>query len=494
AIHNCVVGVVLVVGVLDLLAAGLEGEEDHVVVAAGDLVVILVHAQVHDGGNAVVAAVVAHVDGIGSNTAIIHDGGSVVDAGVGTVIGVLPIIGAASGISSHHEHRLAVGIDVVGALLGIGGVGHALVSQVDPGHAVPQLEGIDSRRNLGVLGVEILQAILAVGGLLHQDNLRFGFTNLQLRTIASEVVGVVLLGVDGLHLAVIGDQSGLVRGESNAGTLQSAQIGVVSDVVLSLLDVDGIAVGIQVHDILAVDAQAALAAVHRIHLGEVILGLTQVDGLAGNLSGQSALSGLSSLDRLDLVVGIGEEDDLVVLETSGLELVVGTQAGGGAVLSSQLGQGDVSILGVGLGHNLVDLSHVGVDSHDGDIVGILIQIGLDQSAVADVALRNGRVGELQLADLQVVALGDLGGLVSLNAVHEDGSGLILVGHAQVRVDLAQLHVGGVGGVSGLGEGANLNALEAPGVGGTAEVIGGVGGQAQVGEVSLSELHLVVVVD
>ncbi|CAN4071021.1 acyl carrier protein, partial [Dysosmobacter welbionis] len=77
-------------------------------------------------------------------------------------------------------------------------------------------------------------------------------------------------------------------------------------------------------------------------------------------------SGLSSLDRLDLVVGIGEEDDLVVLETSGLELVVGTQAGGGAVLSSQLGQGDVSILGVGLGHNLVDLSHVGVDSHDGD--------------------------------------------------------------------------------------------------------------------------------
>ena len=74
-------------------------------------------------------------------------------------------------------------------------------------------------------------------------------------------------------------------------------------------------VGIQVHDILAVDAQAALAAVHRIHLGEVILGLTQVDGLAGNLSGQSALSGLSSLDRLDLVVGIGEEDDLVVLET-----------------------------------------------------------------------------------------------------------------------------------------------------------------------------------
>ncbi|CAN4071020.1 Biotin carboxyl carrier protein of acetyl-CoA carboxylase, partial [Dysosmobacter welbionis] len=106
----------------------------------------------------------------------------------------------------------------------------------------------------------------------------------------------------------------------------------------------------------------------------------------------------------------------------------------------------------------------------------------------------GRVGELQLADLQVVALGDLGGLAGLNAVHEDGSSLVLVGHAQVRVDLAQLHVGGVGGVSGLGEGANLNALEAPGVGGTAEVIGGVGGQAQVGEVSLSELHLVVVVD
>ena len=155
-------------------------------------------------------------------------------------------------------------------------------------------------------------------------------------------------------------------------------------------------------------------------------------------------------------------------------------------------QGDIGFLRVGLSNHLVNLSHIGVDSHDGDIVSVLIQESLDLGAVAHIA-GHGTI-ELELTDLQVIALGNLGKLVSLHTIHIDLSLFVLIGHTQVGVDLADLHVGGVGGISGLGEGANLDALEAPGVSRTAEVINGVGLQNQLVEVLLSKLDKAVILD
>ena len=202
-------------------------------------------------------------------------------------------------------------------------------------------------------------------------------------------------------------------------------------------------------------------------------------------TGHGAGDQLSQSHGLDLLGGlrVGVQDIGVILELlNSVKVLDAVHAVGLHILGSDLHIGVLVALG---GHGAVDGAHIGV--HQGDHDGVLIVIieDLGQNAVG---------AELGV----VVVLGDVhgsGDLGVLNAVHIHGDVSLVHGAAQVQigVDLVHGDLGGVSSVSLLGVGADLLGLQTPHVGGTGEIVSAVG-QLQVAEVTLGELHLVVVSD
>ena len=146
-----------------------------------------------------------------------------------------------------------------------------------------------------------------------------------------------------------------------------------------------------------------------------------------------------------------------------------------------LHEGGVVALG---GHAAVDGAHIGVHGGDDDLIGIAVVEDLGQHAVGGVV------------DSVVAAALDGQGPVGVSlTVFIDGdlTGVHGVVQAQIPVDVAGLHLGGVGHVGLAGIGAQLHAVQTPHVGGTAEVVGVVI-QLQVAEILLGELHEAVLVD
>ena len=372
-------------------------------------------------------------------------------------------------ISLHdHEDGLAVSID-------LGRTVHLDLSHAALHHEVVRNGG----RVLVHSAPDGAETILAIGGLLGDHDMSAGSTDLG-QGSASKASGVILLGVNSLVLGVHGQQGSLVGAENIVGGIQLTQEGIVGDGVLSLSSVDGIAILIQEHIVLALNVQSILVGVV---VAVLILLITDGDLLAGDDLVQSAVDGLSLLNGLDVALSIGVQNDVVRLEAGGLELVARRNG------TSDRRQGDISVLGLGSSDGLVDLGNIGVDADDGDLVGIAIQEDLGQSAVANIAIAGGI--EADVTQLQVVALLDIGKGIALDAVNINNSLLVLIGHLQVSVDGAQLDVLGVGHVSGLGIGADLHALVGPLGSGTAEVISNVALLDQLVEVLLSELDIAV---
>ena len=176
---------------------------------------------------------------------------------------------------------------------------------------------------------------------------------------------------------------------------------------------------------------------------------------------------------LDVAVGHGIEHHVILIK-GGVGLKLTTVAG-------QAGDLDVGLLvlfhAVSVDH-LGNLTHIGVDNHEGHVV-IAVHKSLDQNAVAAglqlgvVALLHGEVG---------------GGLTVHNHV-----GLGGLAQAQVGVDGLGLDFLGVGGIGGGSIGADLLGAVLPLLGGTAEVIAAIIVHRQIGEILLAELlHLVTV--
>ena len=221
------------------------------------------------------------------------------------------------------------------------------------------------------------------------------------------------------------------------------------------------------------------AALQRDIVGAVIL-VILVGFTVGHKLGVSGFGGdflildlLRHGHGLDVAVGHGIEHHVILIK-GGVGLKLTTVAG-------QAGDLDVGLLvlfhAVSVDH-LGNLTHIGVDNHEGHVV-IAVHKSLDQNAVAAglqlgvVALLHGEVG---------------GGLTVHNHV-----GLGGLAQAQVGVDGLGLDFLGVGGIGGGSIGADLLGAVLPLLRGTAEVIAAIIVHRQIGEILLAELlHLVTV--
>ena len=436
------------------------------------------------------------VVGLSGSNAIIgilaDDSGSVLDAGVG-IIGDLAIsIGG-----SDHEHGLAVGVDsAVGARLHGDlsvGVGHCEVGRTAKNGASTgeSSNPIGLGRTSGTGNVDGAQrAVVSLVCSPTQDVLTIAVSAV-VNDLTNEV-GVTVIGVNGLDSAVRHNQLSLILAELGVGALSVHDESVLGSIELNLINIDDQAVLIQVSDVIALGAHAGLAHLEgNAVLVVLVLLVSQSQLLAQSVLGESASDRLSLDNRLDLVVllRIGEQDHIVFLESGGvaLEAIPGAGSDGngglrgiddGALsLDNHIGIGDLGLLGV-------DDTSVGVDHADGDGVVVAVIEYLDVGAVGNQTL----VGVV-VSNLQGVALRNAH-VLSGNTVVEDLSGRVLLGHAQILVDVAQLNVLGVGHVSLVSIGADLVALVGPLGSGTSESVG-VGGLLQLVEVLLSELDITV---
>ena len=478
---------------MDQVGDRLVGQEDHLLVAVRDDGRIIRIDEHHLGHAALDISIGRHVLGSGGS-----DLGSILDAGVDGVIIVINVV--------DHEDGLGVGLNVL-STSGIA-CSHALaaglidgvelgLSHLNAGLIAGQVEVTIHTLVLGLRGAFIgrrsssstkgtgsnglshgLQGVNAVVFLV-------GDNGAQLQLIG---IALVILGsFNNLLGAVSEDEHSLVGVEVGLVLIVNQQ-SVVAD-LLDFLNIDGIAISIQIDIVLV--ANAGIIQLHAIGLvGELVSGVLDVDSLVGipNLglvlnAGSLAGDGLSNLNGLDLlgILGVGVQNISVIIEGSGgLELLAVLHAGGLLTLGDH---NNISILLGGSLDGLGNLADIGVDLGDGDGISIVIIEDLGQNAVGAIAVI-------------IVILGDSDGddlvLGINNAVHIDGNVLLLDlgAQAQILVDVADINGLGVGQVSGVSVGADLLSLQLPHVGGTSEIVGALG-DGQVVEILLGELHLAV---
>ena len=403
------VGLVVLLG----LGAGVAHHEDDFVVA--------VHVGVLDVDHLGHAALVED-NGVGVRVTL-HVG-HILDAGVdGVVVAVV-----------QQEDSAAVGIVVVGRKdlhgggagldLQTGGV-EGIILQVD---AVVASLG-QSVQAVAVLGVGHDVALQSLTGLL------------------SAIILVRAVGIQvHLQLGGVGEQQGgaevgviavLVVGGANAH-----HVGVILSHGVSV-QMDHIAIGVQIGHGLGVHIIGVqlVAGIHVLGVG--VAGAVQGEVVLVLHLGDSAFHGLSLDDRLDLVVGVGVDDHVVLRKSGGSKLVV---AGvGGAV--HQVGQGDGAVLLI----DLVDLSHIAVDDGDGNFLLLGVNIDLSQNAVAGHVLASGLLQEAVSAGTVVIQVVAVEGVLIGLAVGVNGPVIVLSGSAaHIVVQGLGRDLGSVGVGSGVG--------------------------------------------
>ena len=249
--------------------------------------------------------------------------------------------------------------------------------------------------------------------------------------------------------------------------------------------VDHIAVSVQNQGVDVVQVVGQLAVVlHGVSvvLGVLVLGAVHGDVLLLGVSSHLALDGLSQGDGLDLLVGHGDQDIVLIRVAVQVIEVVGGQGGVLDVHGSLVQDVQLQLLVV-LVVVAIDLSNIGVDDGDHHVVGVIIDEHLSGSALLDDLI----------ASVVIVVLDDVVAqlhILQSHAVHDHGEVGIAV--LQVVVDIAAhqivqillLDSGGVNSVSIVSVGADLLVLEGPLHGRTAEVVVRAVGLDQVALVQL----------
>ena len=446
----------------------LAGQEQHL-----GAVVLHVHLGLghdeHDSDHAAVLAEVVHVDltilAAGSRNA-----GCVLDASIGGVlVGVLGIL--------NHKQGLGVG-------------GHGSAVHINAGLVVLQNEV----GNIGFFYSLVIATLVLLGGNFLQRVDIVGIHLVSNNGVVSNIVAVVFLGGDYLggavgkqELGLLADEVTLVGGGQHQGIVLSGQF--------LFLDVNDIAIGIQVDGVVVLHAHVTQqltgngpgGLVSGISNGQPLIFI--VRGFVDNL-GHGAGDFLSCGNRLHFLscFRVGVQDIGVLLELLvGLELQIAALGGH----DIQGGDNHIGVLLRSGGHVFAHLAHIGVDLGDSDGAVILVIEDFGQHTVGTelgviVTLLDGH-GQLIL---------HVGVILGGNAVHIHrdivlGNGLV---QAQILVDVSHFHLSGVGGVSILGIGADLVGLQGPDVGGASKVILAAVIQSQISEVLLSKLHLAIGID
>ena len=337
---------------------------------------------------------------------------------------------------------------------------------------------------------------------------RVGAPGVQLRQVLASGVDVALGHVhgDGVHVAVHEDDVGVSVPHRQVAVLavDAGQEHVLVG-ILVLLNADHVAVGVQDHivgDVLHIGVVILIQHFLVIHdgVGVVILGTAGGNILLQAEVGDAGVGqDLGSVHGLDHALGDGHQEQVVLshfldgevlavhrdglllglILVSGLH-VDGLAAGAVVVHIVDIQVHVVVLLVVVLG----GLGQIGVDDGHGDLVVLGVQEHLGQHAVAGPA--DGLVVLLHHVGL---AEGGITQILIL-AVHIDEQGVVINGGLAQQV--VQVLAGDLGGVLGhhlveVHIGADLGLLPGPGVGRTAEVVGGVL-QSQVGLILLSELN------
>ena len=293
----------------------------------------------------------------------------------------------------------------------------------------------------------------------------------------------IVVPVRGLHIgfdlnqgAVSENQTGVhgLAGVAAAVLVIAGAHGQDISVVVShggLINVSHVAVGIQIsHNIvLHVLGDQTVSRVHglvvlisgAVHHKVVAVSLISASGVGAD-AGNLAAHLLGGIDVLNLTVGEGVHDDLILLKIGGVILVVVV---GGAV--AEVGQGDGAVV-------LIDLVHLGgVVLDDGDIHGLVRAVHID---LGDHAVAGAGVAAQGLLHEVLVVVGLVGGQVLALILHglavERDGPLIVVGGGLAHLIVQGLagHLRGVGIIGSLGKGADLLGLILPDIGGTAEVV------------------------